>query len=99
MKKNIFACILALVMVFSMALSVSAAEPADAALVLDVGNGKGTVTVDVYLQGGTGITNGQFAVTYDASVLTLVEVLTSDAYAVSSVNDEEAGTVSLAFRQ
>ena len=96
-KKNIFAFILALVMVFSMALSVSAAEPADAALVLDVGNGKGTVTVDVYLQGGTGITNGQFAVTYDAAVLTLVEVLTSDAYAVSSVNDEEAGTVSLAW--
>ncbi len=98
MKKNIFAFVLALVMVFSMALSVSAAEPADAAaLVLDVGNGKGTVTVDVYLQGGTGITNGQFAVTYDAAVLTLVEVLTSDAYAVSSVNDQEAGTVSLAW--
>ena len=97
MKKNIFAFILALAMVFSMALSVSAAEPADAALVLEVGNGKGTVTVDVYLQGGTGITNGKFAVTYDASVLTLVEVLTSDAYAVSSVNDEEAGLVSLAW--
>lgn len=97
-KKNIFALVLALVMVFSMALSVSAAEPADtAALVLDVGNGKGTVTVDVYLQGGTGITNGKFAVTYDASVLTLVEVLTSDAYAVSSVNDQDAGTVSLAW--
>ncbi len=98
MKKNIFAIILALVMVFSMALSVSATEPADAAaLVLDVGNGKGTVTVDVYLQGGTGITNGQFTVTYDASVLTLVEVQTSDAYAVSSVNDQEAGSVTLAW--
>ena len=98
MKKNVFAIILALVMVLSMALSVSAAEPADsAALVLDVGNGRGTVTVDVYLDGGEGITNGQFTVTYDATVLTLAEVQTSDAYAVHSVNDQEAGRVSLAW--
>ena len=84
-------------MVLSMAMSVSATGTDNAALVLEVGNGKGSVTVDVYLEAGTGITNGQFAVTYDAETLTLVEVLVSDAYAVSSVNDKEAGTVSLAW--
>lgn len=96
-KTKLFAFILALVMVLSMAMSVSATGTDNAALVLEVGNGKGSVTVDVYLEAGTGITNGQFAVTYDAEKLTLVEVLVSDAYAVSSVNDKEAGTVSLAW--
>ena len=98
MKRKIFALVLALTMVFSLALSVSATETETAGtLLLDVGNGKGTVTVDVYLQGGTGITNGSFAVTYDTTVLTLADVQVSDAYAVSSVNTETAGTVSLAW--
>ena len=57
MKTKLLAFLLALVMVFSMALSVSAAEAQDPALVLAVGNGKGSVTVDVYLEGGKGITN------------------------------------------
>ena len=83
-------------MVFSMALTVGAAENSPA-LVLEVGNGKGSVTVDIYLQDGAGITNGKFSVAYDASVLTLVEAQPGYACAMSSINTGTAGTVSMTW--
>ena len=96
-RTKIFALVLALVMVFSMASSVSATESGtDGALELIVGNGKGTVTVDVYLL-GDGITNGSVTVTYDAAVLTLAEAEVSDACAMSSVNTETPGSVTLTW--
>ena len=78
-----------------MAISVSAAET-QPALELAVGNGKGTVTVDVYLQ-GNGITNGSITLSYDSSVLTLAEAKAADALAKYSLNAEEPGTVTLAW--
>ena len=95
-RTRIFALLLALVMVFSMALSVSAAETSPA-LVLEVGNGKGTVTVDIYLQDGAGITNGKFTFNYDAGVLTLAKTQASDACAMTSLNTETPGTVSMTW--
>ena len=88
MKTKILAFVLALVMVLSMALSVSATNTQSGELVLSVGNGKGTVTVDVYVQGGTGITNGTITVTFDASVLTVADVQPSSALAMHSVNQQ-----------
>ena len=97
MKTKLLAFLLALAMVFSMAMSVSAADSdTTGALELIVGNGKGTVTVDVYLQ-GAGITNGSITLQYDASVLTVADVKVSDAYAMNSVNTETAGTVTLTW--
>ena len=96
MKTKILALLLALVMVCSMAFSVSAAETQEPAFVLAVGNGKGTVTVDVYLEGGAGITNGSVTVTFDASVLTLANVQASSAYAMHSINEAE-GAITLAW--
>ncbi len=97
MKKRLFALLLALVMVLSMAMTVSAAENDGSALSLQVSIGRGSVTVAVYLEGAAGVTNGRFTVGYDAEVLSLVDVQTSDAYAVQSVNDAENGTVALAW--
>ncbi len=97
MKTKLFALVLALIMVFSMALSVTAAEGNNTgALELIVGNGKGSVTVDVYLQ-GDGITNGSITVTYDATVLTVAEVTTSNACAMHSVNTDVLGSITLTW--
>lgn len=96
MKKKLFALLLALAMVFSMAISASAAET-DPALNLNVSTGKGSVEVSVSLQGCADVTNGRFTVGYDHEVLTLIEVKTSDDYAVDSVNDLVPGAVTLAW--
>ena len=86
-----------LTMVFSMAAAVSAAETDAAGLRLDVAQTSASVVIEVSLEGCAGVTNGRFAVGYDADVLTLVEVATTGAYAMSSVNDGTAGTVALAW--
>ena len=96
MRTKIFALVLALVMVMSMALSVSATEAQDGALILAVGNGKGTVTVDLYLEGGTGITNGTVTVAYDDAVLTVADVQPSSAYAMHSINQAD-GAITLSW--
>ena len=97
-KKTLIALFLALTMVLSMAMSVSATDPAsEAALSLQVSTGKGSVTVEVYLTGASGVTNGRFTFGYDAEVLTLVDVQSTDIYAVDSINDTAAGSVSLAW--
>ncbi len=91
---------LALSMVFSMAVGAYAEETeADAApaLVLEVNQGKASATVDVYLQGCDGVTNGSFSVSYDPSVFTLAGTETTGAYAKNSINSETAGTVSFAW--
>ena len=97
MKKKLLAIFLALVMVCAMAFSVSAAESGDSALSLQVSTGKGSVTVAVYLEGCSGVTNGTFTVSYDAEALTLAEVQTADAYAVDSVNQNTSGQVQFAW--
>ncbi len=97
MKTKILALVLALIMVCSMAMSVSAAEgDKTGGLELIVGNGKGSVTVDVYLQ-GDGITNGSITVTFDATVLTVAEITVSDTCAMHSVNAETPGSITLTW--
>ena len=98
MKKTLIALLLALTLVFSMAMGVSATEASgDAALSLQVSTGKGSATVEVYLTGAAEVTNGRFTVSYDADELKLVDVKTSDVYAVDSINDTVEGSVSLAW--
>ena len=88
--------LLVLIMVLSMAVGVSAAGSA-AKLSLSVTPGAAETTVQVSLTDGEGMTNGRFAVGYDADAVTLKSVRASDAAAVSSVNDATAGTVSYAW--
>ena len=98
MKKKLFALLLALVMVFSLAMGASATEPLpEAELSLQVSTGKASVSVAVYLTGAEFATNGRFTVSYDAEALTLVETQTTDAYAVDSINDTEDGIVTMAW--
>ena len=98
MKKKLFALLLALVMIFSMAMTVSATEPLpEAELSLQVSTGKGSVSVAVYLTGAESVTNGRITVSYDREALTLVEATTCDVYAVDSLNDLSAGSVTLAW--
>ena len=96
MKKKLLVLLLVLAMVFSMALTASAVET-EPALSLSVTTGKGAATVYVYLESCEGATNGTITVGYDAQALTLTEVTTSDAYAVDSINDLSAGSVTLAW--
>lgn len=98
-KRRIFTMLLVLVMVFSLTTAALAAETGTetAGLSLELAKAEGETVVTVYLTGCDGVTNGRFCVSYDAEVLTLVGVEASDAYAMSSVNDQTAGTVSLAW--
>ena len=100
MKRRIFAMLLALVMVFSMAVTAFADEAetnAGSSVVLEIEQMKGNIKVGVYLQGCEGVTNGRFSVDYDASAQTLIDVQTTDAYSMNSVNSEVDGTVSFAW--
>lgn len=96
MKQRIFAVLLVLVMVCSMAVGASAAESA-AKLSLSVRPGSTETTVSVCVTGGEGVTNGRFAVGYDAEAVTLKSAQASDAAALSSLNSEIAGSVSFAW--
>lgn len=98
--KRIFALILSLAMVFTLASSVSAAETGSngaAALELEFISGVNETVVAVYLKGGDGVTNGRIAVSYDATNATLLKAEKADAYAMSSLNSRTAGKVSLAW--
>lgn len=100
MKRRILAALLVLVMAMSMTTVAFAAETGtdgSAALSLEVTPGESETVVTVFLQGCDGVTNGRFVVSYDADVFTLLGVQVSDAYVVSSVNDQTAGTVALAW--
>ena len=96
MKRRLFAVLLVLTMVCTMAAGVSAAESA-AKLSLSVTPGSAETTVSVMLTSGEGVTNGRFAVGYDADAVTLKSAQASDACALSSVNVQTAGTVSFAW--
>lgn len=96
MKRRLFAVLLVLVMVCSMAAGVSAAGSA-AKLSLAVAPGSAETTVSVMLTGGECVTNGRFAVGYDADAVTLKSAQASDASALSSVNAQRDGTVSFAW--
>lgn len=98
MKRRIIAMLLILTVAMSMPTMTFAAETEDsAALVMEAVHDETGVTVDVSAEGCDGVTNGRFIVSYDADVLTLVDVQTSGAYAMSSVNDETEGQVALAW--
>jgi len=88
--------LLVLLLVFTATAGASAAETA-AKLSLSAVPGAAETVLSVMLTDGEGVTNGRFAVSYDASAVTLKGVQASDAYAVSSVNDTVAGTVSFAW--
>lgn len=98
MKRRIITMLLVLVMVLSMTMAVSAAgTDGSAALGLQLTKADGEAVLAVTVQGCEGVTNGRFHVDYDPAELTLVSVEVSGAYAMSSVNDETAGTVWLAW--
>lgn len=97
--RKIIAMGLVLVMVFAMCGGVVATETepnGTTALKLELTTGSEEVTLAVYLQGGADVTNGSLTVTYDTAA-ELLSVAKSDAYTVSSVNDTEDGTVTLAW--
>lgn len=96
MRKRIFAMLLVLLLVLSLPVSVSAAG-SPAKLSMSVMPGSNETTVRVSLTGREGVTNGRFAVGYDAEAVMLKSVQASDACAVSSVNAEIAGSVSFAW--
>ena len=95
--RRFFALIAALTLVFSMAAAVSAEEVSAPALVLDVEQTGAGVVVEVSLAGCAGVTNGRFILGFDADVLKVAEVRTTDAYAMYSVNDTAAGEVAFAW--
>lgn len=97
--RKIIAMGLALIMVLTMCGSTLAAETepnGTTALKLVLTTGCEDVTLAVYLQGGADVTNGGLTVTYDTAA-ELLSVEKTDAYTVSSVNDTEDGTVTLAW--
>jgi hypothetical protein len=94
--RKVFALLIALTLVLSMTAAVSAEEIAPA-LVLDVEQTGSGVVVEVSLEGCAGVTNGRFVLGYDADVLAVTEVRTTDAYAMYSVNDAAAGQVAFAW--
>ena len=96
-KRRLFAMLAVLAMVLSLAAVVSAEETQVPGLKLDVTQTGASVVIAVSLEGCDGVTNGRFTVGYDADVLTLETVETTSAYAMSSVNDETAGTVAFAW--
>lgn len=96
MCKRISALLLALVMVFSLTLCVSAAESnASLSIAAQRYGDKGVVIVD--LAGGQGITNGKIHVTYDSALVTLLSVRVMTECGAASVNKETDGVVSLAW--
>lgn len=100
MKIRICATLLALVMLLSLSTTAFAAETgtdSSPALRMQTAPGESETVVTVFLQGCDGVTNGRFIVSYDAEAVVLTGVETSDAYAVSSINDQTAGTVALAW--
>ena len=97
MRRRLFAMLVALSMVFSMAAVASAEEAQAPALCLDVTQTSASVVVAVSLEGCAGVTNGRFTVGYDADALTLAEVEVASGCVMTSVNDETAGTVSFAW--
>ncbi len=100
MKRRICATILALAMLLLLSTTAFATETETdslPALSMQAATGEGEMVVTVFLQGCDGVTNGRIIVSYDAEAVVLMRVETSGAYAVSSVNDQTAGTVALAW--
>ena len=96
MKKRFFAMFLVLALALSLATGVSAAENGGA-LVLDAAEDGGKIVLTVSLKDCGGVSNGRFGVEYDASAVTLVDWTVNAECAMSSVNDENAGVVHLAW--
>lgn len=100
MKRRIYATLLALVLLLSFSTMAFAAETEaedSPALRMQAVQADGEIVVTVFLQGCDGVTNGRFLVSYDAEAVALAGVAASGAYAVSSINDQNAGTVALAW--
>lgn len=100
MNRKIYAILLAFVMLLSLSTTVFAVESdADStpALYIQAQQEEGEMVVSVYLQGCGGVTNGRFIVSYDPEAVAHATVATSDAYELSSINDQTAGTVALAW--
>lgn len=98
MKKRIFTLFLALAMVLTLAVGAAATGTEHSpALQMEVVQGEHEVAISVYLTGCAEVTNGRFIVKYDGEKLGQPRVETTTAYAVSSVNTNEAGAVALAW--
>lgn len=97
-KRKIYATLLVLIMLLLLSTTAFATETDSLpALHLQAATGEGETVVTVFLQDCDGVTNGRFVVGYDAEAFVLMDVTTSGAYAVSSVNDQTAGTVAFAW--
>ncbi len=96
MSRKISALLLALVLVFSLTLCVSAAE-SETSLTVAAQHHGDEIVVTVSLSGGQGITNGRIAVSYDPQVVILTDAQALTQCGAASVNQETAGTVSLAW--
>lgn len=98
MIRKICAIFFALAMLLSLSVAALATETESApALDIQVQYGENETVVTVYLQGCAGVTNGRILVSYDGSAVSCTEVSASDAYEISSISDQTAGTVALAW--
>lgn len=95
MSKRISALLLALALVLSVTLCVSAAESAGLGLTAQRHGDEVVVTVN--LADAQGVTNGKVAVTYDPETAALTDAQALVACGAASVNQTTAGTVSLAW--
>lgn len=95
LKTRLLAMLLAVLMVLGTVAMASAAS--DAAMTMDYETTGKQVTVTVAVTKGSGLTNGQLTVTYDAAALTLTNAYASDVCAIASVNGNTAGKIVLAW--
>lgn len=96
MRRKISALLLALVMVLSLTLCVSAAENTPR-LNLAAQHHGDEILVTVTLSAGEGITNGRLKVSYDPETLTLKDAQSLVPCGESSINGDSAGAVYLAW--
>lgn len=100
MNRKIYAILMALVMLLTLptiALATETETDGVPALLMQAQQQEGETVVTVFLQGCEGVTNGRILVSYDAQAVAFASATVSDAYAVSSINDQTAGTVALAW--
>lgn len=98
MKTRIRALLLVLLLVFAMTTGAWAAGTgSEAQLTMTAEYRAGNAIVTVCLEGSEGVTNGRLTVGYDPEATTLTGSRVLGSFGASSVNEERAGEVSLAW--
>lgn len=96
MKKQIGALLLAVILVLTMTTGALAA-PAGTELTLAAEYKAGVTVVSLSVKGAEGVTNGRVSVSYDPKLVTLTANEVAVSCGSASVNQESAGTASLAW--